>query len=95
MPILAILFPKPRKLAHKAQRGYVLGRKGARSKNKRAVKGSILEMQGDGFTSEPGGIMEVAMWLCASLLIGLCFILGLEPNYSVPVLGNLVIFSRQ
>jgi len=28
-------------------------------------------MQGDGFASELGGIMEVAMWLCAPLSIGL------------------------
>jgi hypothetical protein len=29
----------------------------------------IPKMQGDGFASEPGGIMEVAMWLCAPLLL--------------------------
>ena len=28
-------------------------------------------MQGDGFASEPGGIMEVAVWLCLPLLLGL------------------------
>jgi hypothetical protein len=28
-------------------------------------------MQGDSFASEPDGIMEVAMWLSASLLVGL------------------------
>jgi hypothetical protein len=28
-------------------------------------------MQGDGFASEPSGIMEVAMWFCIPLLLGL------------------------
>jgi hypothetical protein len=45
-------------------------------------------MQGDGFASELGGIMEVAMWLCAPLSIGLWSSLGLVPNCVVPVLGN-------
>ena len=27
-------------------------------------------VQGDGFTTEPSGIMEVAMWICALLLVG-------------------------
>ena len=40
-------------------------------------------MQGDSFTSKPGGIGEVAMRLCSSL--------GLVPNYVVLVLGNLVL----
>ena len=37
----------------------------------KAQQGSVSIMQGDGFASEAGGIMEVSMWLCASLLIGL------------------------
>ena len=45
-------------------------------------------MQGDGFASERGGIMEVAMWLCTQLLVGLRSSLGLVPNYVVLVLGN-------
>ena len=45
-------------------------------------------MQGDGFASELGGIMEVAMWLCAPLLVGLSSSLGPVPNYVVLVLGN-------
>jgi hypothetical protein len=28
-------------------------------------------MEGDSFATKPGGIMEVAMWLCALLLVGL------------------------
>ena len=32
---------------------------------------SVLGRQGDDFASEPGGIMEVAMWLCVPLLFGL------------------------
>ena len=32
---------------------------------------SLHGMQGDGFASEPGGIMEVAVWLCIPLLLGL------------------------
>jgi hypothetical protein len=39
-------------------------------------------MRGDGSTSKPGGIIEVAMWLSS--------ILGLVPNYVVLVLGNEV-----
>jgi hypothetical protein len=35
------------------------------------ARGSVPGMQGDGFASEPGGIMEVAMWLCLSSLLGL------------------------
>jgi hypothetical protein len=45
-------------------------------------------MQGDGFASEPGGIMEVAMWLCIVLLLGLWCSLGLVPNYVVLVPGK-------
>ena len=45
-------------------------------------------MQGDGFASESGGTMEVAMWLCLPLLLGLWCSLGLVPNYVV--LGTLV-----
>ena len=45
-------------------------------------------MQGDGFVSELGGIMEVVMWLCASLLVGLSSTLGLVSNYVVLVLDN-------
>lgn len=48
-------------------------------------------MQGDGFASELGGIMEVAMWLCTLLLIGLRSRLGLASNYVGLVLGNLVL----
>ena len=36
-----------------------------------STKGSFPGMQGDGFASEPGGIMEVAVWLCVLLLLGL------------------------
>ena len=45
-------------------------------------------MQGDGFASEVGEIMEVAMWLCTSLLVGLWSSLGLETKYVVLVLGS-------
>ena len=33
--------------------------------------GLVPKMQGNDFASELGGIMEVAMWLCALLLVGL------------------------
>ena len=36
-----------------------------------SIKGSFPRMQGDGFASEPGGIMKVAMWLCVPLLLAL------------------------
>ena len=45
-------------------------------------------MQGDGFATELGGIMEVATWLCATLVVELWSSLGLVPNYVVSVLGN-------
>ena len=51
-------------------------------------KWSFPGMQGDGFASELGGIMEVAVWLCVPLLLGLWCNLGLVPNYVVLVLGN-------
>ena len=35
------------------------------------VGGLVPGMQGDGFASEPGRIMEVAVWLCVLLLLGL------------------------
>ena len=52
------------------------------------AKGLVPGMQGDGFASEPGGIMEVAMWLCVPLLLGLQCSLGLVPNYVVLVLDD-------
>ena len=45
-------------------------------------------MQGDSFPSEPSGIMEVAMWLCAPLRVGLWYSLGLVHNYVVLIFGN-------
>ena len=36
-----------------------------------STKGSFPGMQGDGFAGEPGGIVEVAVWLCIPLLLGL------------------------
>ena len=36
-----------------------------------STKGVGPIIQGDGFASEPGGIIEVAMWLCTLLLVGL------------------------
>jgi hypothetical protein len=51
-------------------------RQGGRlTKDKRVIshdaKGLIPKMQGEGSASEPGRIMEVAMWLCVPLLLGL------------------------
>jgi hypothetical protein len=40
-------------------------------------------MQGDKFATKPGGIMEVARWLRAPLLVGLRTSLGLVPKYDV------------
>ena len=73
---MTIIFTKPMRQPHKAQRGVsyrtkettVLGIKGVSSQDART---SVPGMQGDGFASEPGGIMEVAMWLCSPLLVGL------------------------
>ena len=36
----------------------------------KAQRGLVRVMQGDSFASKPGEIMEVAMWLCALLLVG-------------------------
>jgi hypothetical protein len=36
-----------------------------------STKGPFPGMQGDGFASEPGGIMDLAMWLRTPLLLGL------------------------
>jgi hypothetical protein len=35
------------------------------------AKGLVTGMQGDGFASKLGGIMELAVWLCLPLLLGL------------------------
>jgi hypothetical protein len=45
-------------------------------------------MQGDGFASELDEIMEVTMWVCVSLLLGLWCSLGHVSNYVVLILGN-------
>jgi hypothetical protein len=45
-------------------------------------------MQGDGFASELDEIMEVTMWVCVSLLLGLWCSLGPVSNYVVLILGN-------
>ena len=64
MPILAILYIV-------GERGYShLFTKSRRWAHK-AQRGLVPKLQGDGFANEPGGIMEVAMWLCAPLLVGL------------------------
>jgi hypothetical protein len=48
----------------------------------RDARGSVPGMQGDGFASEPGGIMmQVVVWLCIPLLLELWV-------YVVLVLGN-------
>ena len=53
-----------------------------------STKRSFLGMQGDDFTSEPDGIVEVAVWLCVPLLLGLWCSLDLVPNYVMLVPGN-------
>ena len=45
-------------------------------------------MQGDNSPTEPGGIMEVAMWLCISLLHGFDLAWGLVPSSIGSRLGN-------
>jgi hypothetical protein len=48
---------------------------GPQSTNKeigcRHKRGLVPGMEGDNFASEPGGMMKVAMWLWATLLVGL------------------------
>ena len=48
-------------------------------------------MKGGNFATERGEIMEVAMWLCTSLPIGLWSSLDLVPNYVTLVLGHLML----
>ena len=52
------------------------------------ARGLVPRMQGDGFASKPGGIMEVAVWLCVALLLKFKCSLCLVLNYIVLVLGN-------
>ena len=46
------------------------------------------KMQGDGFATKPGGIMEVALWLLHTVTSWALISLGLVPNYVVLVLRN-------
>ena len=55
-------------------KGSLPGCKGFRYRD---AGGSVPKMQGDGFASEPDGIIEVAVWLCLPLLLGLRCNLGL------------------
>jgi len=58
MPIIAIIFTTPRRPKHKIIISW-------------NARGLVPRMQGDGSTSKSSGIMEVAVWLCISLLLGL------------------------
>ena len=60
---LVNVFAKPR-----TQGGRPTKHKGVISQDARGLDPG---MQGDGFASERSGIMEVAMWLCVALLLGL------------------------
>jgi hypothetical protein len=68
MPILAILFTTSKEVGLQSTKASFSGCKGFGYWD---AKGSIPRMQGDGFASELGGIMEVAVWLCLPLLLGL------------------------
>ena len=57
--------------SHSIHKAKEVGPQSTKGVISRHAKGLVLEMQGDGFASEPGGIMEVAMWLCEPLLLGL------------------------
>ena len=57
-----------KRIGHRHKRGLILGIKWISPQD---ARGSIPRLQGDGFATELGGIMELAMWLCAPLLIGL------------------------
>jgi hypothetical protein len=59
---------KDKEICLQCIKGLVLGIKGTSARD---ARGPVPCMQGDSFKSEPCEIMEVAMWLCASLLIGL------------------------
>jgi hypothetical protein len=67
MPILAILYMRggggdgSSQYVHKAKE---LGSQSTNKVGSHAARGSVPRMQGDDFTSEPGGILEVTMWLC-------------------------------
>ena len=57
-----------KRVGHGHKRGLILSIKWV---NPQDARGSIPRLQGNGFATELGGIMEVAMWLCTPLLIGL------------------------
>jgi hypothetical protein len=68
-------FHKANEATHKAQRGVSYKHQGDNSRHKGGrfpyVRRSIPRMQGGGFASDLGGIMEVGTWLCSWLLVGL------------------------
>ena len=61
MPFLAILFAKAKEVSPQSPKGSF----------PRVQGGLVPKMPGDGFASELGGIVEVVVWLCISLLLGL------------------------
>ena len=54
------------------------------------ARGLVLKMQVDGFASEVGGIMEVAMCFAYHYYLGFEVVWGVVPNHVVLVLGNIV-----
>ena len=67
MPILAILYTaRGRCYSHSIHK---VTKEGPQCT--KGVGTLVPKMQGDGFTSELGGIMEVVTWLCTLLLVGL------------------------
>jgi hypothetical protein len=63
MPILAILYT--------GEEGEGGSSSLSTHKTKEVGPQSTKGVHGDSFASEPGGIMQLAMWLCTSLLVGL------------------------
>ena len=66
MPILAILCTARGGCSHYSHKVMEIG-----PQSTKEVGTLVPKMQGDHFASELGGIMEVAMWLCTPLLVGL------------------------
>ena len=76
MPILAILYTEGNSSSHYVHKAKEISPQSTKEIGSRDARGSVPMMHGDGFTSEPGGIMEVTMWLCAPLLVWALMWLG-------------------
>ena len=73
MPILNILYMRGGGggSSHSIHKLREVGPQNRKHVGSQDVRGSVLRVQGNAFASELGGLMEVAMWHCTMLLVGL------------------------